>query len=364
MIAITKRFLLLSPLLVLARRAFGQDAATPAPNEAAMKAVTHNAIDRYILPSYQGLEAATATLVSAMKAACQTPTATPSPALKSAFEGVIKAWARVDFLRFGPIAEKGRLERFSFLPDKHGTGARQLRQILAKPDPALLEPGMIATRSAAVQGLQAFESLTFDAPDDAETASYRCTLALRIAENLHQIADDTLVEWARDGGWRQLMEQPGGDNIVYRNATEPVIEVLKAIVTGLQQMRDQRLLPALGKSFDTAKPARGAFVKSGMAFPYLLASSAAIESLIEQSDLFSLAPAAAPKLLAESKAATADFENSINVGSDWQAAFADKAAYDSLQHAFDVLKTMEDIFNYQFTAAAGIQPGFNALDGD
>jgi predicted lipoprotein len=367
MIAITKRLLLLSPLLVAAKRVFAQsdDAPVkPGPSAEALAIVARKAVSDYFIPAYEQLQKATAALVAAMGESCRTPGATPDPAVQAAFETLLQAWARVDFLRFGPMAEKARLERFSFLPDPHGTGTRQLRQILAKPDPALLEPGAIAKRSAAVQGLPAFEALVFGASDDAETAAYRCQLALRIAENLHTIAGEAVTEWTRPGGWRELMLKPGGANIVYRDATEPLVEVLKAIVTGLQQMRDQRLLPALGKSIDKAKPNRGAFVRSGESFAYLNASIDGIDELVERSDVFSLTPNDAATLLGATEAASTEFRKAINVGKPWSEAFADPAAYDSLKHAFDVLKTLEDIFNFRFAEAAGISPGFNALDGD
>ena len=367
MIAITKRLLLLSPLLLAARRAFAQSGdapAKPGPSTEALDKVAKKAIDDYFIPSYEALRDATAKLVAAMSESCKNPTAAPDDKVRAAFTAVLQAWAHVDFLRFGPMAEKARLERFSFLPDPHGTGARQLRQILAKPDPALLEPGAIAKKSAAVQGMPAFEALVFGASDDAETSAYRCQLALRIAENLNLIATEAVTEWTRQGGWRDLMLSPGGANIVYRDATEPLVEILKAIVTGLQQMRDQRLLPALGKSIETAKPGRGAFVKSGESFAYLNASADAIDRLVERSDVFSLTPAQAATLLSATEAAMTDFRQSIDVGKPWPEALADPASYARLQHAFEVLKTVEDIFNFRFAEAAGISPGFNALDGD
>jgi predicted lipoprotein len=367
MIAITKRLLLLSPLLIAAKRVFAQNAdapAKPGPSPEALAIVANKAISNYFIPSYEALRDTTAKLVAAMQESCKNPTAAPDPAVRATFEAVLEAWARVDFLRFGPMAEKARLERFSFLPDPHGTGTRQLRQILAKPDPALLEPGAIAKKSAAVQGMPAFEALVFGSSDDAETAAYRCQLALRIAENLNRLASEAVTEWTQPGGWSELMLKPGGANIVYRDATEPLVEILKAVVTGLQQMRDQRLLPALGASIDKAKPNRGAFVKSGLSLAYLNASIDAIEELVEQSDVFSLTPNDAATLLAATEAGSGEFRKAIAIGKPWNEAFADPASYDSLKHGFDVLKTLEDIFNFRFAEAAGISPGFNALDGD
>ncbi|MBZ9936501.1 hypothetical protein LB518_09360 [Mesorhizobium sp. BR1-1-16] len=379
MIAITKRFLLLSPLALMARKAFA--AATGEPQDLgpeppvvtvaptpltpdALNAVTRRAVEDFIIPAYKDLAAATAKLVAAIDAAAPQAPAAPDDATRAAFSAVIAAFAKVDFLRFGPMAEQGRLEKFSYYPDRHGTGARQLRRMLATPDPTQLEPGAVAKLSAAVQGLPALESLIFTADSDAETRDYRWRLAAAIAGNLDQIARDTLDGWTKPGGWQALMEQPGGSNIVYRDAEEPVIEILKAITTGLLQIRDQRMLPALGEDFAAAKPNRAAFVASGNALAYLAASGAAIEEIARAADLFSLTPTEAPKLGAASSAGFAAYRAGITASPSWQAAFANAASYKHLRDAFDALKALEDLYSFRFPAEAGISPGFNALDGD
>ncbi|SHF12405.1 hypothetical protein SAMN02745157_1699 [Kaistia soli DSM 19436] len=379
MIAITKRFLLLSPLALLARKAFAaasgepQDlgpeppvvAVTPPPlTPAALDAVTKRAVEGYILPAYQDLAAATSKLVTAVNAVAPTAPGAPDEATRAAFAAVVAAFAKVDFLRFGPMAEEGRLEKFSYYPDRHGTGARQLRRMLATPDPAQLAPGAVAKLSAAVQGLPALESLIFAADSDSETRAYRWSLAAAIAGNLDTIAHNTLDGWTKTGGWQALMEQPGGSNIVYRDSEEPVIEILKAITTGLLQIRDQRMLPALGENFAAAKPNRAAFVASGNALAYLAASGAAIEDIARTSDLFSLTPTEAPKLGAESSAGFAAYRAGLAASATWQQAFADAANYKHLRDAFDALKTLEDLYSFRFPSEAGISPGFNALDGD
>ena len=379
MIAITKRLLLFSPLALMARKAFaaatgqpedlgaepGVVAVAPPPlTPAALGAVTERAVDGYIVPAYESLAKATAALSAAVTASVASAPVSPDAATAVAFAAVVTAFAKVDFLRFGPMAEQGRLERFSYFPDRHGTGARQLRRMLATPDPAQLAPGAVAKLSAAVQGLPALESLIFAAASDSETRAYRWSLAAAIAGNLDEIARATLAGWTGADGWRTRMLQPGGANVVYRDAEEPVIELLKAITTGLLQIRDQRLLPALGESFAAAKPARAAFVPSGNALAYLAASGAAIDGLARTADLFSLTPTEAPLLSAESNAGFAAYQAGIAANASWQAAFATETGYQHLRSAFEALKPVEDLYSFRFPSEAGISPGFNALDGD
>ena len=59
----------------------------------------------------------------------------------------MKAWGALDFIRFGPIMNEHRLERFYFWPDPRGTTARQLAKLLAKRDPAVLTPKILPSRA-------------------------------------------------------------------------------------------------------------------------------------------------------------------------------------------------------------------------
>ncbi len=104
-------------------------------------------------------------------------------ALKKDFADTVLAWAAVEFLRFGPMSQIGRPERFDFWPDPRGVTLRQVNALIAKRDASALDPAALAKKSAAVQGLSALEILLYDdahsiAADDEE-ARYRCKLAAR-----------------------------------------------------------------------------------------------------------------------------------------------------------------------------------------
>ncbi len=58
------------------------------------------------------------------------------------------------------------------------------------------------------------------------------------------------------------------------------------------------------------------------------------------------------------------YQRGLAANKDWAQAFASEAGYRPLRDAFDALKGLEDLYGFQFPAAAGISPGFNALDGD
>jgi uncharacterized protein len=332
------------------------------------RAVEHVVSD-YIVPAYASLDAATRTLASAVETFCATPNPGNERTLRDDLSSTIRAWADVDFLRFGPMARHGRYERFAFFPDAHGTGARQLRRFLASEDQKLLRPGALAAQSAAVQGLQALESLlhagskallTAEAPEQ-----FRCALAVAIAENINGIADEALAGWQGDDGWAVLINRPGTENPVYRTHAEAMTEIVKAIVTGLEQDREHRLLPALGKTPEQGKASRAPYNVSGQAIPYLLASADALERFSRASGLLDMLPESQKSYGDSALFEFANLKRALaDAGSDLEAALADPQKRSKLNYATIVLASLRDVVQRHIAVAAGLTSGFNSLDGD
>ena len=106
---------------------------------------------------------------------------------------------------------------------------------------------------------------------------FRCGLAGAIAANVDAIAGEALAGWNGEKGWTALIENPSADNPVYRTHAEAATEILKAILTGLEEMRDQRLLPAVGTTPDDASARRAPYYRSGQTIAYLQAGSTALQ---------------------------------------------------------------------------------------
>ncbi|MBB5752794.1 imelysin family protein [Prosthecomicrobium pneumaticum] len=365
------RRLALAAVLVLAAlpaRAQEGGPPPPPPDAAALRAVAARAVDGYILPGYAALDAAAKEAARTIGAECTAPSADQPAVFAATFRDLLAAWAAVDFLRFGPMAENGRLERFAFWPDPHGTGTRQLRRMLADPDPALLAPGALARQSAAVQGLPALEGLLFagDGPigGTEPKARFRCDLAVAVAGNLETIAAEAVAGWQGPDGFAAVMTAPGPDNRVYRDPLEPVTEILKAVLLGLEQVRDQRLTPALGADAASAKPSRAPYGRSGATLAYLAASTAAIDRLAQQSGLLGLAPPAWKTLPNAAHFETGNVVEVFETAPALDTALTEPKARGKLEYARVVLKGLEELYQVQFAGAAGLSPGFNALDGD
>jgi predicted lipoprotein len=341
----------------------------PVATEADYARLVRSTVDEYVIPSHRRLADATAELAERVQGMCTEPSAADRDAIDGTFAATLVAWAGVDFLRFGPMAREGRYERFAFWPDPHGTGERQLRQLLARKDPASTEPGALAAQSAAVQGLPALERLLYSGKsallDDGAPDAFRCALAGTVTENMATLAREALAGWEGTDGWAALMENPGEGNPVYRTHAEAAREVLKAILTGLEQLRDQRLLPAVGATPAEAKASRAPYHRSGHTLAYLAASSAALQDFAAASGLLELIPGDQEGYASSVRFEFKNLDAALAAaGPDIGTALTDRQKRGKLVYATIVLKSLRDLFERHIAVGAGLSPGFNSLDGD
>jgi predicted lipoprotein len=357
---------------MLATAAAHAEETSPTPTGAQNSnyaAIVQRTISGYIVPAYQRLLIATTNLTKATDAYCAGPGEESKAAFTAAFAETVQAWAGVDFLRFGPMAREGRFERFSFWPDVHGTGARQLRQMLSAEDASLLQPGGLDRQSAAVQGFPALESLMF-LPDKGVLASnsespYRCSLALAVARNMNTIAALALAGWTGSESWAALMEKPGASNPVYATSSEAMTEILKAILTGIEQDRDLKIQPALGKTEAEAQPGRAPFPLAGQTLPYLRGSIQALKSFIDTSEVLMLLPASEQTIVSSYEAGFRALAETLDsAGDDFKAAIVEPDSRVKLAQLPDTLASLRDLFHYKLFPTLGLSAGFNALDGD
>ncbi len=323
----------------------------------------------YIVPAYRDLADATGKLTKAVRDYCAAPEAKGRETLDTAFATTLVDWAAVDFLHFGPMGSEGRYERFAFWPDVHGTGTRQLRQLLANEDQSLIAPGALAQQSAAVQGLPTLELLLYSGSkallNDAAPADFRCALAAAVADNLDSIASDAVVGWTGEKGWSALITKPSNDNPVYRTHTEAATEILKAILTGLEQMRDQRILPAVGTTPEDAKASKAPYSRSGHTMAYLKAESEALQRFVAASGMLEILPEDQDGYAASALFEFSNLDDALDAaGPDIGEALADPKLRGKLVYATIVLASLRDLFQKHIAVAAGLSPGFNSLDGD
>ena len=328
-------------------------------------------IDGHILPRVQRLESAAGRLAADLEAFCASP---GDPKLRSragaSFKETVRALGAVDFLRFGPLTEETRLERFYFWPDPRSVASRQLAGLLAERNPALLEPGAFAGRSAAVQGLGALEIILDDTAQplaaEGEDAHYKCAFASAVGKNLAAIAGEIRAAWSGPHGWRAKMLEPGSDNPLYRDASESAREIVKSLLVGLQLAQDRQVVPRL-ESVTAAppKPARLPFARSKLNADYLEAALRSLEAMFEATGLIAYTPAdkawirdwvrrAFDSLLTDA-AAVRQFDREPS---------GDAKSLAMLRRMRFNLNGLRQIVNRVLAPAAGLILGFNELDGD
>ncbi|MEW5964071.1 MAG: imelysin family protein [Pseudomonadota bacterium] len=331
------------------------------------------AVDRFIVPGYEALAAATDRLEQATGAWCASGEAAAPAAVKAAFRDSVLAFARVEMVRFGPAGRDTRTQRLALWPDQRGVVRRQVQRALATPDRALWSKEAIAIQSAAIQGLPALELLIYPLArtESAAEATHRCRLAAAVAGYVAELARRIRSEWTTADGWRSVMLAAAPDNPVYHSHQEVAADLVRALLTGLQIVREQEIMPRL-KAIESAKPASGLpFERSGLSIDYLLAGLAGVRDLQAALALEEVAArlgareadkawmrqwlASAYGVL-ETDAHLA--EPKSKAGDKW---LADAKA---LRQAAFYANGLRQLIGREIAPAAGLLIGFNELDGD
>lgn len=259
--------------------------------------MVHDTVDQYVVPHVDKLAATTSVLKTRLDAICAANESSKAAALKQAndaFAETVRAWAGVEFIRFGPMGEGGRTERFAFWPDTRGILFRQLPPLLAKKDPKLLAPGELGRQSAAVQGLHALELILTDDKKPItgtdEDSAYRCAFAAAIGANLDAMAKDLVTAWESSNGWRHQMYVPGSDNKVYAEPADAARDLVRALLTGLQLVSERQIRPRYDTLLGVAKTPRLPFERSGLSIDYLAAGVNALQSYFNAFGIASYTP--------------------------------------------------------------------------
>ncbi|HET6388648.1 imelysin family protein [Hyphomicrobium sp.] len=341
----------------LALQTAGIAVSEPLSHEGMVKA----AIEQHIVPHFNALKAAAEPLPAAVANVCKTGSPEVNRALSDQLAKTVVAYAGVDFLRFGPMLEKGRREQLSFWPDPRGYVSRQMRLILTKQDEALAQPGAIGKQSAAVQGLTALEYLIRDeeaplGPD--ASARYRCLLAEAIAGNIVRLTSELAEEWEKPGGWAEKMLKPGPENDTYKSADEAAVEVVKALIVGISLTADVQMKPQIDPKIRLKPP----YDKSGLQKPYYTATVTSLRHLYNALQLESWLPANRRWMKDWANGTWRTLESSDGAGG--RAAHAERDDAPTPREVFDRANALRNMVANRLAVTAKLTVGFNELDGD
>ena len=324
-------------------------------------ALVQSALEKSIIPGFEALSKTAARLPDAISHVCATGDDASRLEAANAFRDTVVAWAGVEYLRFGPLADGGRRERLSFWPDPRGIMNRQLRQLIASHDLKIIESGAIAKQSAAVQGLPALEVLLTDKDNPlgpGEASEFSCKLATAIAGNISGLTHELSEAWTTAGGWKDTMLRPGSDNAVYKEPQEGASELVKALLIGFQLVADSEVKPRLDPKSDFAGP----FAKSGLSQIYFQAGIASLGKLYDAMALESYL--GDDKVWVKSWADGAWRTLKASDGAGGALETAAKGDVPPLRKVFDMLSGLRKLAAAEMSVAAGLTVGFNELDGD
>ncbi len=324
----------------------------------------------YIRPSVNQFANSAAALSGALDRLCRSPDEPRFDTVRQRFDDVIDAWFRIFFLRFGPMVEDNRFERIYFWPDPRGVILRQVGVLLAKNDPTALDPGRLAEKSVAVQGLPALEYAIFGSGSNAilentPDGSYRCAYALSVSIRIAETAAELVRGWSPESEFAEDFTKPALDNELYRSETEVAAEVVGSLAGGMTFLSDVIIAPFLGKEPEQARASRAPFWRSGRTIRALkqgvegmrdfYGATGITEELGETDRWIDGALQLEMNNIDETlDTITMPFEESVAPGPGREA----------LVYTVIALKSLHNTVDTRLAQAVGVAVGFNALDGD
>jgi hypothetical protein len=326
-----------------------------------------------IIPGYQAFGQAAERLQGDLDALCKAPNKAVLGTAREQFAATAAAWARIQYISFGPVFEHQRAFRIEYWPDKRNVVGRQLADVLKKQEHAALESERFATTTVGVQGLPALERLLF--ADDALAnlsgvdSAFRCGLFAAIGANLETIAGDVVAGWTEgDTAFLSRIEHPSEDDEELPSGRDAAGRLLNDLLTATIAMRDMKLLAPLGASPEKAKPQQAEYWRSGQSIAILAANLAGWRALFgaDQGLGSLLAAQPAGKAVADEMAATLDQASGAlaQVTLPLDQAVADPAQRKQVEAFAAQLIKMRDLLAGPVTTTLNLPIGFNALDGD
>ncbi|MBA1188840.1 imelysin [Pseudomonas entomophila] len=330
------------------------------------QAVTSAAIAKQvILPTYSRWVEADRQLAASALAFCEGKETLE--AARSDFLAAQKAWAELQPLLVGPLAEGNRAWQVQFWPDKKNLVGRQVEQLVNGDTP--VDAQTLGKSSVVVRGLSAYEYILFDSKPDIATAEQKaryCPLLVAIGEHQKTLAEEILKGWnTTDGMLSQMTTFP---NQRYADSHEAIADVLRAQVTALDTLKKKLGAPMGRLSKGIAQPLQAEAWRSHASMKSIEASLKAAQALWVGVDNKGLRG-----LLGKEHAALADkiddaYATALKRLGDNQKTLGelltDDAGKQTLDQIYDSLNVVHRLHEGELAKALNIQLGFNANDGD
>ncbi len=286
---------------------------------------------------------------------------------RQAFLGAQSAWAGLQPLLVGPLAEGNRAWQIQFWPDKKNLVQRQVEALLkSKPQ---LNNDDLAKASVVVQGLTAYEYMLFDPALDltqTEQKARYCPLLQAIGQHQQALAVQIMDEWqGKPGMAEQLKTFP---NERYADANEAIADLLRVQVTALDGLKKKLGAPMGRQSKGIPQPYQAEAWRSAASLANLGAALANAELLWHGSNRDGI-----QTLLGDDQADLANRIDAAYQDTRQRLAaldkplgdlLADEAGRAALNELYDSLNRLHRLQESELAKALDVQIGFNAHDGD
>lgn len=354
------RLFLVGLLLLLVGPALGQTATA--------QQVLRAAVTEVIQPGMEAFEQEADALRAAMEALCQAPSIDALAKAKAAFGASAIAYARIEFLRIGPLMEDNRVDRLLFFPDRRGIGLRQVQAILTTQDATATELDSLRGKSVAAQGFGALDYML--SGTDSETlldakGAFRCAYGHAVAANVAQIASELAAGWTAPDGIAEHLMAPQPDYTDYRTETEALEALVGLLAHGVEAVRDTRINPFIANDERKARPKEAVLWRSGLTLAMIEANLNGMRQLLLQSGI---ARAVGEEHAGLENSVDFEFGNAARavelVTMPVEEAVADEKQAFALSYLVIVTGSLQALIGEQLSAALGLSVGFSSLDGD
>ena len=286
---------------------------------------------------------------------------------RQAFLGAQSAWAALQPLLIGPMAESNRAWQVQFWPDKKNLVGRQVTALL-KNKPELTQADL-ENGSVVLQGLSAYEYVLYDEAvdlNDSQTKARYCRLLEAIGEHQQKLTANILQQWEdKDGMVTQLSEFP---NERYADSKEAISDLLRVQVTALDGLKKKLGAPLGRQSKGIPQPFQAEAWRSDATLGSIDAALAGAQQLWQGTDdngLKKLVPAQQAELIKRIDVAYATTRKQIaDIMLPFSELIADEAGRARLNELYQQIDALHRLHQSDLARALGVQIGFNAHDGD
>lgn len=288
-------------------------------------------------------------------------------AARQAFLTAQSAWASLQPMAVGPLAEGNRAWQVQFWPDKKNLVARQVQALVnSKPQLSVAD---LDKSSVVVQGLTAYEYLLFDPEIDLQNAEQKaryCPLLVAIGERQQALATTVVEQWQGETGALNQFKLFPNDR--YAEASEAISDLLRTQVSAIDGLKKKLGAPLGRQSKGVPQPYQAEAWRSQASLANLGAALSGAEQLwhgAKSDGIQALLGSDQDALKQRIDAAYADTRQQLaGLQRPLGDLLADEAGRQTLNAFYDSLNVLHRLHEGELARALGIQLGFNAHDGD